>query len=327
MGIAVGLEIHAAWSVAHASVATAGSVHLLGAGILAFALTTSLPPGAIEPRGLGRFALFCFAFFIPVIGPAGLAIGLTWAVHGRKKTAVEEFLFVRPPELPVDRPEVADHPRRSSVGALALTLNCARDPDERVAAVMACRRLGWNQAAPLLRVALRDPVDEVRLLAYALMSRIDKQIGKRIQDRLRRVDRAPPPDRARLHRALALDFWDLAFFGLVGTDVETHVLDQALRHLEHALDIEAHAGCQLLLGRIRLRQGRPADAEAALSSARALGMPQTVVLPYQAEAAFQRRDFHGVRDHLSQLPPSRRGIEPLAEVIRFWLGDERTGAA
>ncbi|MEO1233796.1 MAG: HEAT repeat domain-containing protein, partial [Myxococcota bacterium] len=205
----------------------------------------------------------------------------------------------------------------------ALVLRNAPDPDKRVAAVMALRRMAEARSTPLLRIALRDPVDDVRLLAYALTDGIDKEISKRIQRRLSLLDLTPLDQQARLRKALAQDYWDMAFLGLASGDVESHVLREAAKHLERVLDLRPDGGAALLLGRVRLRQNRPTEAEAAFARARALGLPSVAVGPYRAEAAFLLRRFDDVRRRLSELPPTSRARLPLAEVLRFWIGEER----
>ena len=133
---------------------------------------------------------------------------------------------------------------------------------------------------------------------------------------------SPVASRARLHKALAQDYWDVAFLGMASADIERHVLSEAARHLERSLELRPDGGAALLLGRVRLRQRRPIDAEAAFVRARALGLPSVAVGPYRAEAAFQMRRFDDVRARLAELPTTTRARLPLAEVLRFWLGED-----
>lgn len=306
------------------SMALAVVLHLLGSVLLALALPYVLPPDAGNPW-LGTRAVFALlAFFIPVLGAAGLSLGLAWALHGRRPQPDEPWVYVRPPELPLKPLFMGEGaPLRFSEGALALVLKNAPDPDKRVAAVMALRRMAEARSTPLLRIALRDPIDDVRLLAYALTDGIDKEISKRIQRRLSLLDVTPLDEQARLRKALAQDYWDMAFLGLASGDVESHVLREAAKHLERVLDLRPDGGAALLLGRVRLKQTRPTEAEAAFARARALGLPSVAVGPYRAEAAFLLRRFDDVRQRLSELPATSRARLPLAEVLRFWLGEAR----
>lgn len=300
-------------------------VHLIASALLAVSLPALLPPASARPLVVSRVLFGAVAFFLPVLGGLGLAVALPWALHGRKPATEEPWLYVRPPDLPLKPLFMGEGaPLRFSEGALALVLKNAPDPDKRVAAVMALRRMAESRATPLLRIALRDPIDDVRLLAYALTDGIDKEINRRIQRRLLTLDTTSPEEQARLRKAVAQDYWDIAFLGLASGDVENHVLSEAAKHLERVLDLRPDGGAALLLGRIRLRQQRPTEAEAAFARARALGLPSVAVGPYRAEAAFQLRRFDDVRARLSELPSTSRARLPLAEVLKFWLGEGET---
>lgn len=319
------LELLAASSLLRGGPLLAGWLHLLGCSLFALSLPHVLPDGVARPRVLVRLTFFVLGLFLPVVGPLGLSLSLPFALHLRKPAGEEPFVYVRPPPLPL-KPlflgEVA--PLRFSQGALSLVLKHAPDPDKRVAAVMALRRMAEVRKTPLLRIALKDPIDDVRLLAYALNDGIDKEINRRIQQRITLLDRIPPAEQARLRKALAQDFWDLAYLGLASGDVEAHVLSEAARHLERVLELEPDGGAAMLLGRVRLRQRRPVEAEAAFQRARSLGLPSVAVGPYRAEAAFLLRRFDEVRTRLAELPTTSRARLPLAEVLRFWLEDKRS---
>lgn len=321
-GIAVSflLELVAARSFLQGNLLVALVTHGLGAAVFAAALPLSLPPGVCQPPILARLGLFALGLVLPFIAVVGLGAGLPWAYHGRPRHRRDPLKYVSTPELPLQPLFMGEGaPLRFSEGALSLVLKHAPDPDKRVAAVMALRRMANARATPLLRIALRDPADDVRLLAYALTDGIDKEINRRIQRRLAVLEQTPLQERGRLLKALAQDYWDIAFLGLASADIERHVLGQAAKYLEQTLQLRPDGGAALLLGRVRLRQRRPVDAEAAFARARALGLPAVAVGPYRAEAAFQMRRFDLVHQRLAELPTTSRARQPLAEVLGFWL--------
>lgn len=318
--VAAVLEILALRAFARGGPALAFGLHLFAAGLFGLSLPGVLPRGTARPWLMSRLVGFAFAFFVPVLGLVGFGSALAWALHHRRPPPVDPLVYVRPPDLPLKPLFMGEGaPLRFSEGALGLVLKNAPDTDKRVAAVMALRRMAQARATPLLRIALRDPADDVRLLAYALNDGIDQDINRRIQRRLDALVGVPRHEQARLRKAIAQDYWDLAFLGLASGDVEAFVLGEAAKHLERALDLQPDGGAALLLGRIRLRQRRPTEAEAAFRRARALGLPSVAVGPYRAEAAFLRRRFDEVRARLADLPATSRARLPLAEVLRFWL--------
>ncbi len=295
--------------------------HLVAAALLAVLLPFSLPKTVDSPVVMA-LTLFVLAAALPGFGPIGFAVALPIAARFRRPPAAEPFRYIRPPPLPL-RPlfQGEGAPLRFSEGALALVLKNAPDPDKRVSAVMALRRMAEARATPLLRIALKDKVDDVRLLAYALNDGIDQAINARIQRRLRKLSELPPAEQGRARKALAQDYWDLAFLGLASADVEAFVLSEAARHLEQVLESSPDGGAALLLGRVRLRQRRPAEADAAFERARGLGLPSVAVGPYRAEAAFLRRRFPELRARLAELPEGTRARLPLAAVRGFWLAE------
>lgn len=323
--VSLGLSLLAVRSFFLGAPIAAGFAHVLGAALFSMVLPALLPARSVEPRALGRVALLVFALFLPFVGMVGLGLALTLALYGRRPEHRDPLVYVRPPELPLQPLFMGEGaPLRFSEGALALVLRNAPNPDKRVAAVMAIRRLTQARATPLLRIALRDPEDDVRLLAYALTDSIDKELNRRIQLRLAQLRTAPFATQVHLRKALAQDYWDIAFLGLASVDVESHVLSEASKHLERVLELKPDGGAAFLLGRIRLRQRRPVEAEVSFARARALGIPSVAVGPYRAEAAFHLRRLADLRARLRELPATSRARQPLAEVIHFWLGAPET---
>lgn len=323
VGLAVVLQVLSVRSFLGGGIPFASILSVAGGAVFAAGFPALLPRDAVYPRVSGRAPFFFWATFIPVLGPVALTLFVPWALHGRTPPVPDPFREIYAPDLP-SRPLFMGEgaPLRFSEGALSLVLRHAPDPDKRVAAVMALRRMAESRATPLLRIALKDPVDDVRLLAYALTDGIDKDLATRVREGLELLDRTPPHERSGVHKAIAQDYWDMAFLGLASADVEAHVLGEACRHLERALELRPDGGAAFLLGRARLRQRRPTEAEAAFARARALGLPSVAVGPYRAEAAFLLRRFELVLARLRELPSTSRARLPLAEVMSFWIGEE-----
>ena len=99
----------------------------------------------------------------------------------------------RSPISPTARSSCSSQPIYGVVGLVGVIRHAA-ETAARVRAVMATRQLSDQYAVPILQVALRDPVDDVRLLAYALLD------GKE-RDHLRQHQAAqrPPGRRAQAH--------------------------------------------------------------------------------------------------------------------------------
>ncbi|MFO6383442.1 HEAT repeat domain-containing protein, partial [Pseudomonas aeruginosa] len=68
-----------------------------------------------------------------------------------------------------------------SDGGLQDVLRHAPDPNQRLTAIFATRRMPGKEAIPILKLALRDPADDVRLLAYSMLDQKESRINQRIE--------------------------------------------------------------------------------------------------------------------------------------------------
>ncbi len=295
------------------------ALHAAGSAATALALRFRLPERMREPRPALLGLFFFLTFLVPGIGAVGLfaalEVGLAPARRARAPAAPR---MVDIPALP------ARAPRTRAPGAVDLTapsavLAHAADPARRLRVVLGARRLRGRAVAALLAAALRDPLDDVRLLSHALIAQREQVVFARIEGRLRLLETAPAAERLDLHRLLSLDHWQLADDGLVQGDLLAHALEQARDHAAQAIAIAHGDGMlHLLSGRILLQLSRPAQARAALERALALGASRLSVLPWLAEAAFRERRFTDVRAALSALDLRFLGSSPLLRARAFW---------
>ena len=126
--------------------------------------------------------------------------------------------------------------RRFGPGSLEGILRHSPDPETRLRVVLACRSCPSGPAVHLLRLALRDPVDDVRLLAYAVLERKEREIQSRDPERCWRNGRAasgqqrPAAARRATHAQLAELYWELVYQGLVEGELLAFSLEQVLWH-------------------------------------------------------------------------------------------------
>lgn len=313
------LEFGAAWAwPVHPHPGWALLLHLAASPAFGLSLLALLPGPYGAPSRLSAGVLSLLAFFLPVLGMIGLLLTLPWALLRQRVEAERPWVEVQVPDLPYRPLFLGETPLRAAEGALAEVLRHAGDPDKRVAAVMALRHMDDRLAMPLLRIALKDPVDDVRLLAYAMLDKKDQAIAKRIQERQAALAGAEARQQFFLRRYLAQDYWEMAYLGLATGDVLGFVLEQAALHLAEALKIREDAGARFLLGRVHLRQKRPIEAQVELERARAGGLPDPTILPYLAEAAFLAGRYDQVQVHLQNLESRFVQRPPLDAVVSYW---------
>lgn len=282
-------------------------LHLLASLAVARLLLLALPAGVEQRRGSGLLCLFCLSVFAPVLGPAGLLLGLVLPLRaGAARGVAPATRRVAVPDLPVRAPEAP----RALTDSLASVLRSAASAERRVRAVRSTRRLPDETAVPLLERALADPEDDVRLLAFSL---------RQARETARSGAAASGPDAAPGRRRLAFAHWELARSGVVPTDAAARALATARELAETELERRpGDRGLALLLAEIALADGDEVRAATALDTAVRLGLPATVLAPLRAELELRARRWAGVRAHLAAAGrPFPRGARGAIAAIRI----------
>jgi hypothetical protein len=292
---------------------------LLGAWSCSYGLMRWLPRMFWRKGTRVVVFLSSICFFVPVLGPLGLGAGVVVPVlMPRKARKASPLVTTEIPDLPHRPLIISSQPIYGAVGLVGV-IRHATDAAARVRAVMATRQIADQFAVPILQVALRDPVDDVRLLAYALLDSKERAIYTRIRNETARLTDSPPDAQGGIHKRLAQDHWELVYLGLAQGDVRAHVLESGLRHAREAMTtLPRDAGLHLLLGRM-LCAGEDLDGgSAAYDQAEALGLPPQSLVSFRAEVAFRRRQFERVRDFLRLLPAESKRRMPMAPVVAYW---------
>ncbi len=294
------------------------ALHLAATVLAVAALLRLFPPRYRHPSLAASITLFLLVFFVPFLGVAAVLASLTFGLRRPRRKKPEPCDKVVIPELPYRPLKVSEQPRFGQ-GGLAAVIRNAPDTERRVNAVLATRQLRDKDAIPILRIALRDPEDDVRLLAYSLLDGKEQKINHRIRELSRQLELAPQQAAGQLHEQLAIQYWELAYLGLASGDVLQHVLNESLAHLDRASELLGEEiGLFFLRGRVLLQLEHLEEAERSLQRALELGMSEVDVNPYLAEVAYLQRRWNRVRQLLSVLDPLARAEPPLALVADYW---------
>jgi hypothetical protein len=297
-----------------------GFLVLHAAGSIAgAALMTALVPLRYRRRQWWTFSLFFgFCLFIPVLGLAGLLLSVWPGIVMERHARGDAYQRVDVPELPFQPLKVQNQPIYGKAGMISV-LRHSPDPERRIKALIATRQMASQEAIPVLKEALRDPVDDVRLLAYSMLDAKEEEINATIRRLLERIDQTAADQLPKLHQRISNCYWELAYLGLAQGEVLRHSLGQALLHVEQALDAGAgEPALHIQRGRLLMHQQRWDEAERAFDAAVQRGIPAIGVAPYLAEVAFEKKNFQQVAAHLRKLGPSARKSERLAAVAVYW---------
>lgn len=295
-----------------------GSSHAVACALLTVALWRLLPQRYRAPLPWSPLFIFSVAFFIPLLGIVGVLASVFPALYRPREHQSKTWQTLSIPALPFRAKEQLVSPIFSD-GGLQDVLRHAPDPEKRLSALLATRSMPGREAVPILKLALSDPSDDVRLLAYSMLDKQENDINQQIQTALEQLSSASSRMRGVHHASLARWYWELSYLGLAQGSVLEHVLKQASEHAEAGLQAGEGSELLLLAGRIALERGDLDLAVEHLHQAEASGLEEANVLPFHAEIAFRTGQYQQIPGLLARLPEDMRQRPPFAALARCWL--------
>ncbi len=294
--------------------------HSIASLLAGYAVWCLLPAQYQLPASRSYAFVTLLIFFIPGLGMLGAVVSILLGLYRPHAQRPDYTLATAVPELPF-KPVTIDTNLSFAGGGLYDVLRNASDSDKRLKAVLATQRMHERKAIPILQVALKDAVDDVRLLAYSILDKKENGININIKNGLTELGTATSAQRPAIHKRLAFLYWELVYMGLAQGDVLLHILNTAKQHIEKVLAETNDSGAYFLLGRILIREGALQQAQQAFQKASEFGMDKFRISSYLAEIAFLQRDFTQIPLILGELPSSEREREPIAAVADFWLSE------
>ncbi|MEG1969274.1 MAG: hypothetical protein RR101_04030 [Burkholderiaceae bacterium] len=293
-----------------------------GAALCVTAASSLLFPAELrQPRRWLWSLLFGLAFFVPVIGLlcilAGVYAGWLFPSIG----PLTQFPHVASPEYSSER-ELRVSPLRGGSAIRAHLRDRTAAPERRLQALIRLSESAPQSAAPLLHEILADPLEDMRLLAYGMLDRREKEISERLALARQSLATAQAAgDRAtQVHstRAIAHLYWELVYQNLAQGDMANFALDEARAYADRSLDGSATDGAVwLLIARIELRRMQLDLADQALTHALATGLAQRNAIPYLAELRFRQGRLQEISRLMYELG-AQPTTGPLASLQEYW---------
>ncbi len=261
-------------------------------------------------------------FLLPVMGMGGVLLAVVPALHWPQRQREASLIVAKPPQLPYRSSDIDARPRLKP-GALSALLRSSGSEAERVKAVLALRYLNDPKANRILREAMKDPVDDVRLLAYSILDQKEAGIRQAIQRTRKLLDSGMATTVSNGLKQLAAWHWALVQQELVRGRLAESQAQEAIGFIDRVLAEEPDAEMLQLKGRILRWQGKLDDAGVCFSLAIAAGMPVDVMLADQMELSFLQRDF--VRLVTLAREVSGQDYRPpgLSRTLEHWRAEDR----
>jgi hypothetical protein len=322
ISLAVGLEAYGLRLILEPMPAqhlmTAGACHFVASVVAAYIFPRIIIPEQYEAHRKNGFFFFMMVFYLPVLGLTGLILAMPLVARGSFIKSTGSISPVRVNKIRDLPSETAGSDGQSVSSHSLYDLYGSRDPDRRLQAVYATLKLNDRDAIPLLRMALGDATDDIRLLAYALLDRKEYRLSKHIEQSKRDLEKQETSMRKQLCRQIANDYWELAHLGLVQGEARNYVLGMAYKYIELSLICSPQdSGLLFQYAQILLRLGKYQEALEEFKKAEMLGMEFICLQTYYAEIAFYTGRYQEVKQLMTaiELP----AVYPLlTTAARFW---------
>jgi hypothetical protein len=266
--------------------------HIIGAILIALSMPYIGKP--LYKNSQLDYFIFSFVMmaFIPVIGIIVLMV--VFRTRKREANRCKDIVNTSLNRIKINeisQKQIKKYPKRvvstNSIASILTSKNTLTE--ERHKAVLDTIKLSDKEAIPLLRKALKDEEDDVRLLAYALLKRKENIAISRLKNRLQEVNES---NLFSLHKAIAYDCWEIIYLELMQGEVQKHYFDLAIKHIKISLSDNANdPGLNLLFAKILLKKRDLARSREIFMKAGSTGIDREKILPYFAELAFLEKRF------------------------------------
>jgi hypothetical protein len=175
--------------------------------------------------------------------------------------------------------------------------------DLKLKAFMSLSDLQGPITYSLIKENVSNPMDEIRLMAFSMISKMEKQLNDKIHElnlRLKDNDLSEE-EKAKIYFELAQAYWDFVFFRIVDKEFENFTIEKALYYAEEGLKLKKDFAPYFLIGRVCLRLKDYKKAKEYLELAFNFKEFRYKVIPYLAECYFYERNFKKVKELFSQL--------------------------
>lgn len=291
---------------------------LLGAHLVSTVLVLSgiyqFKPLYIEFNKQVVIMLFLIVLLVPLLGIVGGLVFARMMYVSQKMYQKQNIIYL----------EHVHHARslRSKLGPGGLLFRFQSKSMplfERINALQIASGLPPQHINHLLRTVLPDEQDELRLLSFHLLNNQEKRIVPHLNKALKALKQTRSPEqRAKLHKWLAFQYWELMYRKLIEHALVDFVLNKTLHHAKLARkDCPNDASLWFLIGRAYLRQQKLNLSIKAFKQSIVYGINHSRVLPYLAEAHFYLHQFGATRKALAPFV-GQPTVRLSKRVIDFW---------
>lgn len=260
------------------------------------------------------FLFFSLCYFLPFIGVIASAILIIWlqrALHQYKNTKIKSLHVTY-----INRPLRI----RYGIGGLHMRLTSPKiNIKSKISAITKTLSVAPNKVNSLVRTMLSDNNDEVRLLAFQILNKQERQLMPKINQSIQALKTETDPIKQYiLEKKLAFEYWELLYRDLVEPHMAEFATKKALSYGEAALEKQPDDSTLLtLLGRLALKCNDRITALGYFNRAAATGEFKERLIPYIAEIAYQQKKFQNIK-HILNTSDAIPNIYVGESQYQFW---------
>ncbi|SEQ76336.1 hypothetical protein [Giesbergeria anulus] len=298
-------------------------LHAVASTLLALFTLPLLPKEQTQPRSAVLALMVLCSYAVPLVGFIGVLAAVLILRYHRPTQTLTLFESLQLPEFDQHQ-RLTGAFRQTGLGSFLGNRDVPMT--SRMRAMVSLQHVSGRVASPLLRNALNDPSEDLRLLAYGMLDSLEQRISRAVDEELQalRIARAregtarPGPRTLKAVQHLSDLYWEFIYQDLAQGDLRDYAIAQSLHYCDEVLKLQPK-NAPLWLRKGRLLHSLRRFDEAALAYQRCvrLGLPPTRVLPYQAELSFERRDIVRTYMLIAQLDAGD-SLPRLRPIIDYW---------
>ncbi|WP_457642051.1 tetratricopeptide repeat protein [Persephonella sp.] len=176
--------------------------------------------------------------------------------------------------------------------------------DLRLKAFLFLTEIKSPESVRLLKYGLADQNDEIRLLSFSVLDKIEKKLNEQIHENLEKLKETKDiHKKGEIYRDLAKLYWENIYIGMADKEITDFYLNEAEKYAIKSLDIiKDDPYIHLLLGRLYLIKDRLEDAYKYLVKALNSGIPEFKVVPYLAEIFYRKKKYSEIKNLIGKHP-------------------------
>lgn len=256
---------------------------------------------------------FGFAMAAPLLGVLALAAFARILNRKPAEDPAAKYVFGESQALT----EIAFEPEAGATPLSVLQILSASGGEVRRNAILSLRNVEPRRAIPVLRKAIQDSDEQVRLLAQTQFNRIVGSLELAIKKM--ESDLARGPRTAPLLQRLAEQYHELVHLGISSAETESIYLERASELLTDLLATRpAQTDARFLLLKCQVKRQRADEAANTIAALLSQNFPGHLLDPWQAEVHFQRKDWPAVAGVIDAMRARPQTDPRLKGIVELW---------